>query len=142
LVAIRDLGAVALEADGQELVDITGVVEQLERAAPQDQRLGLVGALRRLVDDTHGNAVTSQLVGQREADRAGANDENLSMIGHALLSPLELLPGREPSRLASPLQDGQRARRARSIAAAISWCASSRPPQPSSFTHLPGSRSL
>ncbi len=57
LLAGRDLRAVRRHARRQEVLGVAGIVEQFEGAAPQDECLGLVGALRRLVDDADGNAV-------------------------------------------------------------------------------------
>jgi hypothetical protein len=87
LLAGRDLGAVCGEAGRQEPVDIARVVEQLERATPQHQCLGLVGPRRRLVDDAHRHAMPHQLVGKRQPDRTGAGDQDRRTVGHLMFSP-------------------------------------------------------
>ena len=81
----RDPGAACRHSSRQEGVGVPGIVEEFERAAPQDQRLGLVGALRRLVDDANGNSEADEFVGERQADGPGARDEHFRFVRHPTL---------------------------------------------------------
>src|SRR5258708_30456676 len=51
--------------------------KQLERAAPDDQSLGFVGTLWRLVDDADGDSIARQLDCHDQSDRTGPCDKNI-----------------------------------------------------------------
>jgi hypothetical protein len=53
------------------------VVEMLDRASVEDDRLGLIGRRGRSVDDAAVSAMPSKLGGQHETDRPGADDERV-----------------------------------------------------------------
>ena len=83
LRAGRDLRAMRRHAGRQEVLGIPGIVQQFERPAPQDEGLGFVRSGGGPVDDTDGNPVPHQLVGEGETHRAGAGDQHFRMAGHA-----------------------------------------------------------
>ena len=59
VLAVRHLRAMRLHAGRQERIDVAGMVEQLQRAAPQHQGFRLVGPFGRLVDDADRDAVSA-----------------------------------------------------------------------------------
>jgi len=76
LFARDDVDRLGLEPGVDERARSAAAIQQLEGPAPHDEGLGLVGPLRRLVDDADGHAIACQLGGQSHPDRAGADDEN------------------------------------------------------------------
>jgi hypothetical protein len=54
-----------------------GPVEQFERAAPQNERLGLIGTLGRFVDNAHANSIACEFGRQCHSDRARTDDQHL-----------------------------------------------------------------
>ena len=60
----------------------TSPVEQFQASAPQNQRLGFIGALGGLIDDANSHAVARQLRGHRHSDRPGANNQNRGHHSH------------------------------------------------------------
>ena len=85
LVARYDVGARDLVARGDQRGAAPRTVEQFQRPAPEDQSLGLVSSLRRLVDDADRHAKARQLHRYRQADRTCADDQDLR--DHFLSSP-------------------------------------------------------
>ena len=53
------------------------LIEMLDRAGVENDRLGLVGGSGRPVDDAAAGAMLSKLGGQHEADRAGPDHERV-----------------------------------------------------------------
>ena len=51
-------------------------VDEFERAAPEHERLRLVGSRRRLVDDPDADAVARQFGRHRQPHGAGADDKH------------------------------------------------------------------
>ena len=82
--AVGHLRAMRLQAGRQERLDVAAMVEQLEGAAPQHQRLRLVGSFGVLVDDADRNAVARELICHRQADGAGSRNENSYTRRHSM----------------------------------------------------------
>ena len=76
LVARDEVDRLGLEPGVDERGRSAAPVQQFEGPAPHDEGLGLVGPLRRLVDDADGHAIACKLGGHRHSDRAGTDDQN------------------------------------------------------------------
>ena len=76
-----------LAASGSERSAAAHAVEQLERAAPHHQRLRLVRALGRLVDDADRHPVACELGRHGQSHRAGTHHEHACLHLHASIRP-------------------------------------------------------
>ena len=76
LVACDHIGGRDLVSRRDKRGAATRAVEQFQRPAPEHQSLGFVGSLRGLVDDADRYAIARQFRRHRQADRAGADDQN------------------------------------------------------------------
>ena len=74
LVTRDEVDRLGLEPGVDERGRSAAPVQQLEGPAPHDEGLGLVGPLRRLVDDADGHTIACKLGGQCHPDRAGTDD--------------------------------------------------------------------
>jgi hypothetical protein len=84
-VAGDDVDRTGLEAGIDEACRPGAPFQQFQRPAPQDQRLGAVGPLCRLVDDADGDAVACQLGRHGHADRARTGNEDKPACGCRVL---------------------------------------------------------
>jgi len=80
--ADNDIRGVGFMAGGDEGGGAIRAIQQFQRAAPQHQRLGFVGALRGLVHNANANPVARQFGRHGEPHRARANHQNLRVHTH------------------------------------------------------------
>jgi hypothetical protein len=75
--ALDERHPVHLDPAIDELLLERELIEMLDRAGVENDRLGLVGGSGRSVDDAAACAMPSKLGGQHEADRAGPDQERV-----------------------------------------------------------------
>jgi hypothetical protein len=73
----HNVGRVDLQPGRDQRLRGARAVEQLQGPAPQDERLRLIGAPRRLVDDPDGNPIARQFGRHGQSDRPRPNHQRL-----------------------------------------------------------------
>jgi hypothetical protein len=86
LNARSDVRAGYLKTCGQEWRCTTHAVQHLKASTPHHDRLGLVGSLRSLLDDSYGDAIACEFGRHRQTDRTGTHDKNAGIHSDILLS--------------------------------------------------------